>query len=315
MNQESKYLLVCPCRDEADYMRQTLDSLAAQTVAPALCLVVDDGSTDATPEILAEYEQRLDWLKVLHRHDRGIREVGAGPIDAFNEGLDSLNLQDYDFVCKLDLDLKLPEAYFETIMQRMRADPRMGSYSGKPYVYEDHGIEPEPCGNELSVGQTKFYRVACFIQIGGFESILNWEAIDNHRARKLGWKVWAADDVPELRFMHLRRMGSSHHNVLHGRYRHGAGQYIMGTGFTYILASTVYRMATWPLITGGLAIAWGYFHALITAEERYGNQAFRKFLRRYQWQCLLLGKHRATARVEAQQADAWQPEALEFRPL
>src|SRR5699024_4163690 len=102
-----------------------------------------------------------------------------------------------------------------------------------------------------SVGMTKFYRRECFIQVGGFEPLLNWEAIDCHRARLLGWKVRADDDVPALRFEHLRRMGSSHHNVLRGRYRHGAGQYIMGTRGAYILASTVYRASKWPLVTGG----------------------------------------------------------------
>lgn len=313
--ESNRYLLICPCRDEAVQMRDTLDSLAAQTIPPALCLVVDDGSTDATPEILEEYQRRLPWLRVMRRADRGIREVGAGPIDAFNEGQDSLNLLDYDYVCKLDLDLKLPDAYFETLMQRMQADPRLGSCSGMPHIQTEDGIEPEPCGNELSVGMTKFYRVNCFIQIGGFESILNWEAIDNHRARLLGWKIWAWRDVPELRFLHLRRMGSSHHNVLHGRYRHGAGQYIMGTGLTYIFASTIYRMASWPLITGGLAIFWGYIHAWMTGEKRYGSKKFRSFLRHYQWLCLIRGKHKATARVEAEQASNWKPELQEFRPI
>lgn len=294
-------------------MRETLDSLAAQTLAPALALVIDDGSTDATPDILDEYRQRLDFLQVMRREDRGDREVGVGPIDAFNEALATVELADYDYVCKLDLDLKLPDAYFETLIERMQADPRLGTVSGKPYVRVDGGLEPEPCGDELSVGMTKFYRTTCFIQIGGFEPILNWEAIDCHRARLLGWKVRAVDDVEALRFVHLRRMGSSHHNVLRGRYRHGAGQYIMGTSLSYILASTAYRMTTWPLVTGGLGIFWGYAHAALSGEKRYGTPAFRAFLRHYQHQCLLRGKRRATERVEAEQAGIWRPERVAYR--
>lgn len=295
-------------------MRETLDSLAAQTLAPALALVIDDGSTDATPAILEEYAQRLDFLRVIRRADRGDREVGVGPIDAFNEALATVDLSDYDFVCKLDLDLKLPAAYFQTLIERMQADPRLGTYSGKPYLRVDGGLEPEPCGDELSVGMTKFYRRDCFIQVGGFEPLLNWEAIDCHRARLLGWKVRADDDIEALRFVHLRRMGSSHHNVLRGRYRHGGGQYIMGTSWSYIFASTVYRATKWPLVTGGLAIFWGYVHAMVRRQKRYGSPAFRSFLQRYQRQCLLRGKARATARIEAAQASRWQPDIVEYRP-
>jgi poly-beta-1,6-N-acetyl-D-glucosamine synthase len=63
----SRYLLVSPCRNEADYMRRTLESVAAQTERPALWVIVDDGSTDATPDILADYAALHDWIRVVRR--------------------------------------------------------------------------------------------------------------------------------------------------------------------------------------------------------------------------------------------------------
>src|SRR5690606_17943660 len=133
MTQSRRYVLISPCRDEAAYMRRTLDSVAAQTVPPALWVVVDDGSRDQTPAILAEYAARLPYLRVVRREDRGVRAVGPGVIEAFYAGLDTVNLDEFEYLCKLDLDLDLPPRYFEILIQRMEADPRLGTCSGKPY--------------------------------------------------------------------------------------------------------------------------------------------------------------------------------------
>ena len=97
--------VLVPCRNEADFMRQTLDSVIAQSVRPARWVIVDDGSTDATPAILADYAARHDWISIVTRSDRGRRSVGPGVIDAFYAGLDTVDLDDYEYLCKLDLDL------------------------------------------------------------------------------------------------------------------------------------------------------------------------------------------------------------------
>ena len=94
------YPLISPCR-EAQYLRRTLDSVAAQSVPPALWVVVDDGSTDETPAILEEYARRLPYLRVIRRTDRGGRQVAPGVIEAFYAGLEKVCLEDFDYLCKL----------------------------------------------------------------------------------------------------------------------------------------------------------------------------------------------------------------------
>ncbi|MEO8319195.1 MAG: glycosyltransferase family A protein, partial [Bradyrhizobium sp.] len=103
MSRSRRYVLVSPCRDEAQYLRRTLDSVALQSVPPALWVVVDDGSTDETSAILEEYSKRLPYLRVIRREDRGGRKVGPGVIEAFYAGLEQVQLEDYDYVCKLDM--------------------------------------------------------------------------------------------------------------------------------------------------------------------------------------------------------------------
>src|SRR5271154_7136764 len=93
-----RYPLISPCRDEAQYLRRTLDSVAAQSVPPALWVIVDDGSTDGTPAILEEYARRLLYLRAVRRTDRGRREVGPGVIEAFSPGLETVRLEDFDYL-------------------------------------------------------------------------------------------------------------------------------------------------------------------------------------------------------------------------
>src|SRR5688572_13929305 len=164
-----RYAIVTPCRDEADYARFTLDSVTRQSVPPALWVIVDDGSTDQTPKILDEYAQKFPYIRIIRRTDRGGRSVGPGVIDAFYVGYQTINPNDFDYVCKLDLDLDIPPRYFETLMERMESNPRIGTCSGKPYYHDKAGkLISEGCGDETSIGASKFYRSKCFQQIGGF---------------------------------------------------------------------------------------------------------------------------------------------------
>ncbi|MGB0767697.1 MAG: glycosyltransferase family 2 protein [Phycisphaeraceae bacterium] len=316
-----RYCLITPCRDEADYARRTLESVTSQTVAPTKWVIVDDGSSDETPEILAEYAGRFDYIEVVRREDRGGRKVGPGVIDAFYAGFDTIDPNEYDYVCKFDLDLDLPHGYFEEVMRRMEAEPRLGTASGKAY-FPPPGTESldrrradgtirtddlisEACGDEMSVGMIKFYRTSCFMQIGGFVREVMWDGIDCHRCRMMGWLACSWDD-PELRFIHLRAMGSSHKGILTGRQRHGFGQWFMGTGFAYMTASALFRLTRPPVVIGGLAMWWGYVKSMLTGVKRYPDPAFRSFLRRYQWSCLLRGKAEATRRLNEAMADRLQ---------
>jgi glycosyltransferase involved in cell wall biosynthesis len=301
-----RYLLVSPCRDEARYIRRTLESVAAQSVLPSLWVIVDDGSTDETPAILEEYTRKLPFLRVVRRDDRGRRNVGPGVIEAFYDGLAGVDLGAFDYVCKLDVDLELPLRYFELLMQRMEAEPRLGTCSGKPWFTDPRtgALVPEVCGDEMSVGMTKFYRVACFREIGGFVREVMWDGIDCHRARMLGWIAEAVNDE-SLKFLHLRPMGSSQKGIWTGRTRSGYGQWFMGTAPEYLVASAVFRLPRHPVIAGSLAMIYGYARSALRRAPRYDDPSFRRFLRRYQRLALVMGKAAATRKVNAEGAAVW----------
>jgi glycosyltransferase involved in cell wall biosynthesis len=296
----NRYVLISPCRNEEAFMRQTLDSVAAQTLKPSKWIIVDDGSTDATAQILAEYAARYDWITILTRPDRGHRAVGPGVVDAFYSGYHVIDKSSFDFVCKLDLDLLLPARYFEILIERMNADPRIATCSGKSYIMEGGHLINERHGDETSLGMTKLYRIDRFEAIGGFVREVMWDGIDCHLCRMHGW-VACSWNEPELRFVHLRPMGSSQQSIYVGRMRHGFGQYFMGTGFLYIAASALTRMNQRPYVLGSLAIMWGWLKSAFQHRPRYANLEFRRFLRHYQMRAILLGKKRALAELVGEQ--------------
>jgi glycosyltransferase involved in cell wall biosynthesis len=290
-------LVVSPCRNEADYMRRTLDSVIGQTLRPALWVIVDDGSTDDTPAILADYAARHDWIRVVRKPDRGHRAVGPGVIEAFYVGLASADAADFPYLCKLDLDLDLPPRYFEILIDRMEQTPRIGTCSGKPYVRRGSDLVSERRGDEMSVGMTKLYRRTCFDAIGGFVREVMWDAIDCHKARSLGWIAVSWDD-PDLRFEHLRPMGSSQTSIWTGKRRHGFGQWFMGSDPLYYAATCVFRMAEPPVVLGGLAMLQGYVAAWWRGDRQLDDPDLRAFIRSYQRRALVVGKTRATAEFE-----------------
>lgn len=298
------YVLISPCRNESEFMRHTLDSVVAQSLTPSLWVIVDDGSTDATPDILAEYAAKHDWIRVVQKPDRGHRAVGPGVIEAFYVGYETINPSEFEYSCKLDLDLELPPLYFEELIKRMEQNPRIGTCSGKPYIRQGGELVSERRGDEMSVGMTKFYRRACFKAIGGYVREVMWDAIDCHKARQLGWIAVSWDD-PELRFEHLRPMGSSQSSIYTGRRRHGFGQYFMGSHPLFYAATCVFRMAEPPYVLGGLAMMQGYLASWWRGERRLDDKELGDFIRSYQRQALLKGKARAVAEIEKERETLW----------
>ena len=275
-------LVISPVKDEAQYIERTVASMVAQRHRVTTWIIVNDGSTDATGEIADQAAQKYPWIHVLHRTKGTQRRVGPGVIEAFYAGLSLADLSAYDFVCKLDGDLEFEPRYFQNLMERFAADPRLGTASGKAYIPVNGEFVFERSGDQFSHGVAKLYRRQCFDEIGGFVHEVMWDGIDCHRCRMLGWKAESYPD-PELIIRHLRQMGSSHKSVYVGRRRWGRGQYFMGTHPLYLLGITGYRMMERPWILGGLNIGIGYVQAWWNGEKQYNDPAFRRHLHGWQF--------------------------------
>jgi len=285
----TRIVIISPVRDEEHYIQGTLQSIVQQTVRPIEWVIVDDGSTDLTPELVAAVAREHPWIRLLRKPDRGVRAVGPGVVEAFYYGYERIATPDYDFICKMDGDIELGPRYFETLLTLFANDRYLGAASGKHFIEEAGRLVEERSHDEMVAGMVNFYRRECFEAIGGFVREVHWDGIAFHRARMAGWRTRSLHH-PDLRIVHKRLMGSSHQSIIEGRLRWGRGQYFMGTHPLYIVAIGVYRLTEQPWVIGGICIVLGYLQAMLGGMKRYGDTAFRRSLHAWQLERLKLGK-------------------------
>jgi hypothetical protein len=190
----------------------------------------------------------------------------------------------------------------------MARDQRLGSVSGKPYFPvgdEKSGrLKSERIGDDVSVGMTKFYRRAFLADIGGLVKGLIWDGIDCYRGRMLGWRSMSIDD-PELRFIHLRPMGSSDAGIMTGRRRLGEGYWFMGASPFFVFAKALYALPHKPPLLGSFAILQGYARAWRKRVPRYDDLEFRRYLRRYHRAMLTRGRAGALEKFNREASETW----------
>jgi glycosyltransferase involved in cell wall biosynthesis len=280
-----RVLVVTPARDEAERLPATIASMVAQTVRPALWVIVDDGSADATARIALDAAAAHPWIRVVRRADRGSRALGSGVVQAFYDGLRAATelAEDLraDYVAKVDADITFGPRYLERALERFEEDPGLGIASGKVFRPETGGDVEEFMIDEHVTGAWKLYRRTCFEGIGGLVPAVMWDGIDFHRARQTGWRTRSFADA-DLRILHHRLMGSSDRNVYVGRIRWGRGQWYMGSNPLYVLGSALFRMRERPFVVGGLLLFWGYVSGWLKGLPRYDAPEFRREMRAWQ---------------------------------
>lgn len=290
----NKYIIISPVRNEEKYLPNTIKSIVEQTIHPIAYILVDDGSTDKTAEIIKQASSEHPWIHYVGRVDRGERKVGPGVIEAFYDGYDKIKDKKFDYICKMDGDLTIGPNYFETLLNKFDKDHCLGSASGKLFLDLGNGeLAEERIIDESVLGGMLCLKKKCFQDIDGFVREVMWDGIAFHRARIAGWKTRSFRD-PELMIYDHRLMGSSNKSIYHGRIRWGWGQYFMGTHPLYILAVGLYRMRERPFIIGGILIVLGYLKGFITRTRQYDYPGFRKSLHAWQLERLKLGKRLET---------------------
>jgi glycosyltransferase involved in cell wall biosynthesis len=221
-----RYYIVIPTYNEEQFIALTLQSLAEQTVVPTKVIVVNDSSTDSTPEIVSDFSKKYPWISLVNKTSDAIHLPGSKVIQAFQKGLESID-EDYDLIVKVDADLIFPANYFETIIQHFESDETIGMVGGFCYIEKNGEWILENLTDKDHIrGALKAYRKATFQQIGGLRPQMGWDTVDELLCKYYNWKIVTDES---LHVKHLKPTGANYNKT--ARYKQGEAFYTLGYGF------------------------------------------------------------------------------------
>jgi glycosyltransferase involved in cell wall biosynthesis len=275
-----KYILITSARNEEKFIEGTIQSVVAQILLPERWVIVDDGSTDRTAEIVERYVKSHPWIELVRRPQRQDRNFAA-KAHAVNAALERVRSLQFEVIGNLDADVSFEPGYMAFVMERFSADPELG-VAGTPFTEEGYDSTKNSFeGENYVAGPCQLFRYRCWQEIGGYvpnrAGGVDWIAVMTARMR--GWKVRS---FSEKRFHHHRSMGTAEKGKLAALFAYGQKDYYLGGSPIWQIFRIGFQMSKKPVIRGGLALMCGYGWAALRRMERAVSPELMRFHRREQ---------------------------------
>jgi GT2 family glycosyltransferase len=264
------YVLITPARNERDLIEGAIRSVIAQTHLPSKWVIVSDGSTDGTDEIVARFAKKHTWIESLRMPEHRDRSFAAKAV-CFNAGYDHLKSTNFDLIGNLDADITFGPDYYEFLVGRFAEMPRLG-VAGTPFIEDSSQPQNHTYAHQFAdlqhvSGACQMFRRQCFEEVGGYTPIrgggIDWVAVTTARM-----KGWQTRTFLEKTCFHHRKMGTANGNPLMARFRHGQEDYYVGGHPLWQVLRGMFQMKTKPLVLGGLFLILGYFSAMARRVRR-----------------------------------------------
>jgi GT2 family glycosyltransferase len=259
-----KYVLVTPARNEEAFIEGTIRSVISQTIRPERWVIVSDGSTDRTDEMIRQFANEHTWIELLRMPEHRDRTFAAKAV-CFNAGYDQLKSGDFDLIGNLDADITLEPDYYEFLLGRFAEMPQLG-VAGTPFIEDASQPQSHTYAHQFAdlqhvSGACQMFRRKCFEEVGGYTPIkgggIDWVAVTTARM-----KGWQTRTFVEKSAFHHRKMGTASRSPLVARFRHGQEDYYVGGHPLWQVLRGTFQMKEKPFVLGGLFLILGYFWAM-----------------------------------------------------
>lgn len=273
------YVLITPARNEEDFIEETIKSVISQTCLPIKWVIVSDGSTDGTDDIVKKYAAEHTWIELVRMPEHQERHF-AGKVHAFNAGYAMVKDLDYDIIGNLDADITFEEDYFSFLISRFVENPQLG-VGGTPFREGSHQYNYHFASVEHVSGACQLFRQECFEDIGGYVP-LKVGGIDLVAVLTARMKGWQTRTFTEKICLHHRKTQSGGHTTMRATFKSGYHDYLMGGHPFWQILRSFYHMGKIPFFIGGCMLLSGYLWAMIKRAERPVSREFVEFRRKEQ---------------------------------
>jgi len=274
------YVLITPARNEESFIEKTLESMIHQTHLPLKWVIVDDGSTDRTPEIVGRYVVRYPWIEMVQMPQRRDRSFAA-KVSAFNAGFERVKGLPYQVIGNLDADISFDPDHFEFLLGKFASDPTLG-VAGTVFREEGYNSETDSFeGRKHVSGQCQIFRRQCWEDIGGYVPH-RAGGIDLMAVTTARMKGWKTTSFREKWFFHYRHLGTAERGVLASLFSYGEKDYYLGNHPVWQVFRVAYRILKPPYVVGGVSVGLGYCWALVRRTPRPASPELIAFHRKEQ---------------------------------
>ncbi len=279
-SEDAAYVLVTAAWNEEALIAEPIRAVIAQTIRPRKWVIVSDGSTDRTDEIVQRYAEKHPFIQ-LHRITEGHKRNFAAQVDAINAGYARLRQSQFDFIGNLDADISFEPDYFQRLFCEFRNDPRLGMAGGTIYEKMNGGFRERRTNRPHSVAHgVQTFRRECFEALGGYIPF-PYGSPDSYAEASLRMRGWKVRSISGLKAFH-HRPNRGVGNLTWYFYREGMSDYSLGSHPLFEFCKAARRLSSKPYVVGSLAMIAGFVRPYWTRERRPVSREFISYLRKEQ---------------------------------
>ncbi|WP_196214035.1 glycosyltransferase family A protein [Methanolobus vulcani] len=200
--------MITPAKNEELNIEKLIFSVMNQTLKPLLWLIIDDGSTDSTPEIIHKAELEHEWVTSITLNEKP-RDVHKHYVEICNNGFRNIidiaasRGLDFNYIGVVDADIILENTFFENLITEFEKNSSLGIASGAvTYIDENGNEEIEYVKNDEPVGAMRLWNIECFNETNGYYSSYAPDSVSNVLALLNGWEVKL---FYHIKAIHLRK--------------------------------------------------------------------------------------------------------------